>query len=74
MQVLIESHQGVNLMVLTLKFQIMMMNMKELKCNFIHYQILKLLNNKESKLKRRGSSKLNGTMKRLKNWILSLMK
>jgi hypothetical protein len=52
----------------------MMMNMKELKCNFIHYQILKLLNNKESKLKRRGSSKLNGTMKRLKNWILSLMK
>ena len=74
MQVLIESHQGVNLIVLTLKFQIMMMNMKELKCNFIHYQILKLLNNKESKLKRRGSSKLNGTMKRLKNWILSLMK
>ena len=49
------------------------MNMRELKCNFKHYQISKLQNKNENQPKRRRSSKLCRKVKKLKEWISSLM-
>ena len=66
-------YKEVNQIVLTLKCLIMTMNMRELKCNFKHYQISKLQNKNENQLKRRRSSKFSRKVKRLKGWVLNLM-